>query len=345
MTVLSKMSSIQIEEDLCTTWVKYYTTNPTLMKYRLVDLKCICKKLKLKVTGNKSVLNARIVGKFLLDKSACDIQKHARRIFATKYISYHGPATFNKKCTNDTDFLTLEPINILHIKDFFSFTDTDGFTFGFDYNSIYNLVKRDKHPKNPYNRSTIPISVIREVKRIRRMNRILYPTNEPVANTLLPNPHIVENASPTQSHMLLSIEERRTNKTLKQRSQSLFYDIDLLGNYTSTSWFDDLTIVELTNFIEFLYQLWSYRARISFETKSNICPYYNPFTYKGVLNLVNDRNIDKVRNGVLSICENMIYTAINDEYKKLSAIYILTSLTTVSTGAREGIPWLYESTI
>jgi len=346
MAVLSKMINKQIEEDLCTTWVKYYATNPTLMKCRHADLKAICRKLKIKVTGNKSILNARIVDKFKRDKSACDIQKHARRIFAKKYISYHGPATFNKKCTNDTDFLTLEPINILHIKDFFSFTDTDGFTFGFDCNSIYNLIKHDKFPKNPYNRSNIPKSVIRKVKRIRRMNRVLYPVNKPISNTLLLNSHIVEETDQTQSHVLLGVEERRTNKTLTQRSQTLFYDIDLLGNYTSVTWFDELSTPDLIGFIKFMYQLWSYRARISFETKSNICPYYDPFSYKGILNQVTaTANADQVRNAALSVCENILYTAINDEYKKLSAIYILTSLTTVSVGARDAIPWLYESTI
>ena len=178
------------------------------------------------------------------------------------------------------------------------------------------------------------------------MNRVLYPVNEPIANTLLQNSHIVEDVSQAQSHVLLGVEERRTNKTLIQRSQTLFYDIDLLGNYTSASWFDELTVDELTVFIRFMYQLWTYRARISFETKSNICPYYNPFLYKGILNqLTTDAGICQVRNAALSVCENLLYTAINDEYKKLSAIYILTSLTTVSLGARDAIPWLYESTI
>lgn len=346
MQVLSKMSNIQMEDELCTNWIKYYATNPSLMKYRHSDLKSMCKKLRLKVTGNKTVLTERITEKFKHDKCACDIQKHARRLFIKKYIEYRGPAVYDKKCTNDTDFLTLEPINTLHIKDFFSFKDSDGFIFGFDYDSIYNLIKRDRSPKNPYNRSELSKSLIRKIKRLRRMNRVLYPKSSIVENTLLQTTNNVVEPDPVQTHLFRELEDRRVNKTFIQRTEAFFYDIDLLGNYTSSVWFNQLTTVELSDFIRFLYQMWMYRARISYATKNNICPYYNPFTYNGVGNqLTITPTITRIRNVAITICENMLYTAINDEYKKLSAIYILTSLTTVSRDARNSIPWLYESTL
>ena len=37
------------------------------------------------------------------------------------------------------------------------------------------------------------------------------------------------------------------------------------------------------------------------------------------------------------------FTGSDDEYRKLGAIYVLIALTMVSTGAREAMPWLYES--
>ena len=55
--------------------------------------------------------------------------------------------------------------------------------------------------------------------------------------------------------------------------------------------------------------------------------------------------LERAQNMTITICENIFYTAINVEYKKLSAIYILTALTTVSNDARRNIPWLYESTL
>jgi len=39
----------------------------------------------------------------------------------------------------------------------------------------------------------------------------------------------------------------------------------------------------------------------------------------------------------------MVYCGIDDEYKRIGALHVLTSLTSVSIGARESLPWLYDS--
>ena len=43
--------------------------------------------------------------------------------------------------------------------------------------------------------------------------------------------------------------------------------------------------------------------------------------------------------------ENMIYSGLNVEYRKIGALHSLTALTMVSIQARQIMPWLYESII
>jgi hypothetical protein len=342
MQVLSKM--LNLNDILCSSWEKYYKELPDLMKYKQKDLKYICKKNILHVTGKKSILVERIKNKYERDYNAHIIQKYVRRKIAINYIYFKGPAVKTRQCTNDTDFLTLESFDKLHIKDFFSYTDVDGFTFGFDFTSIYGLIKRSKTPNNPYNRKEIPKKIIYILRRLRKMNRIYYPKENKIENKLMRNTN--EFLIQDSNQMLVQLERLRTNKTFNDRVSNLFYDIDQLGNYTVPDWLIELSRDNFLKFIKFLYEIWNYRAGISPETKINICPYYNPFNYKGICRDFSiNASIITLKNMAIGICENLFYTARNDEYKKLSAIYILMALTTVSNSARNSIPWLYESTI
>jgi hypothetical protein len=340
MQVMSKM--LNMNDILCSNWNEYYKEKTDLIKYKQRDLKYICKKNNLYVTGKKSILVERILNKYKRDFNACIIQKNVRKLIAVNYINFRGPAIKTKQCTNDTDFLTLENFDNIHIKDFFSYTDVDGFTFGFNFDSIYGLIKRSKVPLNPYNRQEIPKKIIKYLRRLRRMNKMYYPRQNIIENALLQTTNNLQN----YNEDLIQLERLRTNKTFNERVSNLFYDMDQLGNYTVPEWLTDLSRENLIKFIKFLYELWNYRAGISPETKTNICPYYNPFGYKRICSQFSiTLPILPLKNMAIGICENMFYTARSDEYKKLSAIYILMALTTVSNPARNAIPWLYESTL
>lgn len=346
MQVLSKM--IDINDDLCYNWNIYFKSGkPDLMKYKHRDLKYICKRNKLYVTGNKSILNDRILEKFNKDMNSCIIQKYVRMKIARNFVSFRGPAIISKDCTNDTDFLTLEPFTNMHIKDFFSFKDIDGFVFGFDFNSIYGLIKRSKTPTNPYNRKEISRKTIKRIKRLRRLNKLYYPKQNIIENTLISdNINEVSVNNQQEVSAIQYLESQRENKSFTERTSLLFYEIDQLGNYTSADWLNELTKNDIIIFVRFLYQMWNYRAGITQDTKQNICPYFNPFNYKGITsNFSNGMNINIAKNMAISVCENMFYTARNDDYKKLSAIYILTALTVANENARQSLPWLYESTL
>lgn len=335
MQVMSKM--VDREDELCCIWTKYYKEKPDLMKYKQRELIYICKKNKLRVTGNKSILIDRIITKYEVDKAVISIQSIVRRNNAHVYISLRGPAYKDKKCTNDTDFYTLETFDYIHIKDFFSYKDKDGFIFGFDFNSIKSLIKRNKNASNPYNRAEIPKDILRNIRRLRIMERWYYPKKKETVNIAATN---------ARSQSLANLEGLRINKTFNERVSNLFYEIDLVGNYTSPEWMLGLERDNLIIFIRYIYNLWSSQGRILHETKQNICPYFNPFSYRGVLDdFSNTMRLEVIQTAAIAVCENMFHTAINVEYKKLSAMYILMSLTVVSNDARINLPWLYDSTI
>lgn len=128
--------------------------------------------------------------------------------------------------------------------------------------------------------------------------------------------------------------------TINERIQNIFIVIDILGNYTQSSWFSNLSKGEYIRFYRCLHEQWGYRANILLETKRCICPLHDPFLNVRFPNM--DMDLDAVKNSCLIIMENMILTGINTEYKKLGALHVLSALTIVSIPARNSLIWLYE---
>jgi len=132
--------------------------------YNVQQLKIIAKHYKLPIKGNKPELIKRIHNYLYFSNFVIKIQRVFRGNIQRKYNSLHGPAYKMKNrhlCTNETDFISLENLKELNIHQFFSYEDSDGFVYGFDLLSIYNLIfKGEKNnTKNPYNRNIFPVSV------------------------------------------------------------------------------------------------------------------------------------------------------------------------------------------
>jgi len=130
---------------------------------------------------------------------------------------------------------------------------------------------------------------------------------------------------------------------IQQRIRDVFIEIDLLGNYTQSSWFANLSITEYCHFFSHLYDIWNYRANMSMEIKQQICILYDPFMN---LRIPNPHTADmRVRELCTSVIENIVYGSPDPEYRKLGCMHILTALTLVSREARHNLYWLYESII
>ena len=300
----------------------------TKYNYNVNQLKLIAKNYKLKISGNKNQLTARVYTYLYFSSYIIKIQRVFRGTIVKKYKLMHGPASINRKlCTNSDDFITMEPIKEINFHQFLSYKDDDGFIYGFDIISLHNLFLKSKNiesMKNPYNRSNIPESVIKTIKNIIRLSRIL------------------------KIHIKLDYEDDSltvsNEKAIELRALSVFQHIDSLGNYSNSEWFLSLNRYQLIKFIRELSDIWNYRAEISNEMKRNICPPNgDPFRNLSMNNINIETNISNIKTVIIEVMEKIVNSGIDNDCKALGAYYILGALTIVNETAATSLPWLFQS--
>lgn len=335
----------------------YINNTLIIEKNKLPELKDACRKFKLKIGGNKPELIKRITEYFLKSKHAIIIQKYTRLWIVQLFFKLKGPALFNRKiCVNDTDFVTLEPISDIELENFYSITDKQDFTYCFNITSLIQSFKYHVKKTNPYNRDVFKSSTIYRIKRCYNLSYILFDSFRKVNNKIefgkynqyhrpfinRNNPRIQNITTDMVNRYNMIIELRNNN--MERRIQQLFIEIDLLGNYTSYLWFQNLSYIQYRHLYRILRDLWEVRLNISAQIKFNICPYHTPFGNIFNNNVFpNDISEYDIKVGCLIVLENLIYCGINIEYRKLGALYALTALTVVSLEARNVYPFLYDS--
>lgn len=298
--------------------------------YNVSQLRLICKKYSIKVTGNKHEIKRRVYNYLYCLNNIIIIQKSTRRFLIQLYIKSHGPGFFKKTlCTNDVDFCTLDNLKEIPYNQFFSFKDTDNFIYGYDIISLYNLyLKSNNNLINPFSQKIIDKSVIKKILYFIKISKIL---------------KIPINIDYDSINNLTEI------KQIEMDILSLFQKIDSLGHYTNTKWFNDLNKKSLLKFINELYDIWNYRANLSRETKREISPPIgNPFYLINnniQISFLKDASLIKIKKYILDVMNNLVNTGINDSSKCLGAYYILSALTLVNQDAAEAMPWLYEAVL
>jgi len=206
---------------------------------------------------------------------------------------------------------------------FISYKDTDGFVYGFNIISIFNLIKKND-PKNPYTRNIFSPELILTVERRISFNKLFNKTY----------------------HEINDYCSRKM--TIDDKLNELFQKIDLLGNYSQSEWLTSLNVYHLRKFILELHDIWNYRAQILTETKLLICPplglpFQNIPIHIIMSNMYLDLNI--VKNYCFIIINNLINSAELQLNQNLGSIYVLTSLTLVNSEAANALPWLFQSVI
>jgi len=303
--------------------------------YDIKQLKKLASEYKLKITGNKSVLIARIFSYLYLSIKILKIQKICKKYLLKKYIYYHGPAYINRtKCINTSDFFTMDELKDIPPSQFFSFEDDNKFIYGFDIMSFHNLIKKSGSNivLNPFNKMIISSTIICRFNRLKSLSRLL---NIPI-NLNIDEPDI-------QNVINISLSQTK--------AISLFNQIDQYGHYTNANWFMNLTREQLYNYSLELHELWNYRMNLSTSVKNRIChPTGNPFLIENLGNnqtfithLVELNSTEEMRILILNIIDKMINNGINLESKELGCYIVLGALTLVSEEASISMPYLYES--
>lgn len=302
--------------------------NLYIYNYTLEDLKKIAKMYKLKITGNKKNILHRIFSYLYLSNHIIKLQKIFRGFLLKKYVHLHGPAAFKRQlCVNDEDFVTLETLQNIPFHQFISYKDKNGFIYGFDISSLYNLfMKSDFSYQNPYTRLEIPKYVVHNIRSIIFIGKILK----------------------TKIHLNIqddNIDNISEEKRVETRIVTLFQNMNMLGHNSDSQWFHSLNRVQLIQFTRELMEIWNYKVGLSISKKIEICPPYgNPFCGINIITgIINENNIIKLKNNILQIMEKLVNSASNNESKTLGCYYILLALTTVSREAANALPWLYES--
>jgi hypothetical protein len=329
--------------------------------YSLIQLKAAAKSYSLRISGRKRDIIERLTNYFKQNKNAILIQTIFRGWICRYIIKLRGAGLKNRKiCVNDTDFCTMEPLDEIDNDYFYSFTDNNNFTYGFNICSLIESFRRN-NKYNPYNRESFPTKTIDSIISLYNLSFILcdgfaiqnLPYKIPINTTINRNRRQSSfiNYSPITRPINTAEDLLRYNnintirsRPIDNRISELFIEIDALGNYTTRDWFDNLEIRDYIRLYRKLYELWYYRGELSREVQNNICPFYGPFD--GIFDrpiLHNEITLDQIKIACLIVMENMIYSGINIEYRKLGALHALSALTIVSSGARNSLFWLYES--
>jgi hypothetical protein len=365
MNVFSK----PVCEDSQIGYIEYYKKRPDLAKYKLQQLKALAKYHKLHVSGAKPLLLERVLDYFKKCKSANMIQARFRGHMVRFSFRIRGPA-FRKRadCVNDTDFITMDPLDEIEWHDFYSYTDEKGFTYGFSISSLISLFKQKGKLNNPYNREKIDFLHMNEIFTLYKINAMMLPS-KPTPPVVQPKPAIppprarptiiIPVVSDVENNVIVMPSQNNTitheNRELAQRMreiqekpvetriQELFMEIDQLGNYTQASWFSNLTVHDYMRYYRYLNDIWRYRGQLSYETKRRICSLQDPFP-----NMVRTSDLitrEEIQSRCLHAMEHMVYTGVDNEYRKIGALHVLSVMTIVSAPARQSMMWLYESLV
>jgi len=186
-------------------------------------------------------------------------------------------------------------------------------------------------------------SFIRDIINVNRRQPIV--TNVAVSTYHVYNPTIRNIVLTPEHHIRLDILSTAREIPIEQRIINLFIEIDNLGNYSHVGWFNDLTIVQNIRLFQVIFELWNFRGNLSNELKNNISPFHNPFDglFTEIYRNDNIRSISDLQRICIIVFENILYSGIDEEDRKIGAKHILTAITMVSEPARESMPYLYES--
>jgi hypothetical protein len=345
-------------------YIDYCKNKSVLDKIKHPELKQMAKYYKLHVSGTKPILFERLTDFFSRCSRCVKIQKIFRGYLVRKWLQDKGECINNiTKCVNENDFYSLEPLKEIPIKYFFTFS-CGKFNYGCNIISLIQLIKNSKGiVKNPYNRENIEIETIKTILSVYGKTRIIFglPSDAPVIN----NHSLLQIQGSIQENQRVRglitrpqsigpsaelIRERRIkmtavqSKSIEARIQEVFMEMDQLGNYTHPGWFSNLDRREYIRLFRILFDIWTFRGQLSAQIKMNICIVGDPFNEirRQGINL-HDMTIDDIREICITVIEYIVYCGIDDEYKKIGALHVLTGLTGVSLGARTSLPWLYES--
>jgi len=223
----------------------FYKNNTMLKKYKLPELKTIVKHYKLRITGNKDELIMRIEALFNKMKNAEIIQKMFRGWIVRYSFILNGEAVKNRSlCVNDSDFVTLEPLDEIPRELFYSYKDAKDFHYGFNINSLIQMMKTKGKINNPYNREAFDTKTLKNMISLYSIIQIIYPEHKDENNKInltVSNSNISRNMAHNDMQSrdfrnhYNSFRHRNNQNQNSQESHSNTNDNDTNGNVSDAT--------------------------------------------------------------------------------------------------------------
>lgn len=260
-------------------------------------------------------LGARNIDKIIL------IQRVYRGWIVRHFNKLRGPALFNRSlCNNADDIYLFEPIKNIHINDFFSLNDKDGFIYGFHIESIYNYIEsnRDKDQiTNPYNKNPIGPQVLADIENLYRHCKTLG-FHDKITNEL-----------PTDEKFVIR------NKVL-----TVFQQMDKLNNYTDIEWFMGLTHIQLLKLLANIKDLFEYRLQLSGSKKYKIVK--NGQIFIKANSIYKHMQFQLLRHTIIDEFSRLINEGETRDDQYLGSLIILTGLVELVPSCAQAYPWLVQ---
>lgn len=220
------------------------------------------------------------------------------------------------KCVNDEDILGMVNKYEIPYPYFYSFYDDIRNQFyAYDIRSLYELIYS--------NYATCPFTL-----------RLL---NDQEKNT-------IEKYVEKLAKDGISIQEEiyfDKNDDLEMKFKELFYNINMLDNYTDHAWFMNLDLYQLISLYIKAEDIWNFRAMLSNESKKKIIG--DEVIFQIPINTIkNETSIFIMRELLLKYFTIMISNGIDINEKKLGAILVLSALVEISHEAFEAMPHLAQ---
>jgi len=220
------------------------------------------------------------------------------------------------KCTNDEDILCMVNKYEIHYPYFYPFyDDIRNQYYAYDIRSLYELIHS--------NYATCPYT-------LRLLNGQEKETIERYVEKLM------QDGIPIQEEIHFDKYEDQEMKI-----KELFYNINMLDNYTDHDWFMNLSLFQLIDLYIKAEDIWNYRAMLTNDAKKNIIG--EEVIFQAPLYVIkNENSIFLMRELLLKSFTIMISNGIDINEKKLGAILVLSALVEVSPEAFEAMPHLAQ---
>lgn len=251
------------------------------------------------------------------------IQAAWRGRYTRNTLKLRGKAAFNRRlCSNDIDPISLNPIEDLPMKVFFSYKADDGRYYGFDINSLKKCLD-NAQTKNPFNREAFSCQTLHDIQAC--YNR---------------SPAAME-AEASSSVGRRGRSERKINT--RERAFEIFHNFHLSsGFFVDENWFLDFGRKDLINFYQRLFSIIRLRSPAAFREMCNtadisglkLFDLYDDICARAIY------NTPKMQQLILLELENLVDIQCTQDDKVTAIIWILIALTQSSSRAAVALPFL-----